>query len=158
MTFSVRNALPGDVAAVFHVRTSVTENALTRPELEAMGITEASVAAMLSADLPCAWVACHGGRVVGFAIADLEAGALFAAFVLPSHEGRGIGRRLVQEAEQALFSHHAVAWLETGRETRAAGFYRRLGWGGARDVGAGDIRLEKQRPVGPGPVVALASG
>lgn len=144
MQIQIRPAETRDVPGIFHVRTAVTENALSKGELAALGITEASVTRMIEST-PCAWVAVQGGEIVGFSMIAVEEGALFAAFVLPSHEGRGIGRRLVRAAEQALFARHAVAWLETGKETRAAGFYRRLGWGNERDVGAGDIRLEKRR-------------
>ena len=141
---TIRPAKAADVPGLFEVRTSVIENALSRDELAALGITEASIAEMI-AQAPCAWVADEDGRIVGFSMVDLDEGALFAAFVLPSHEGRGIGRRLVQPAEQALFARHAVAWLETGEATRAAGFYRRLGWGDERDIGGGDVRMEKRR-------------
>ncbi len=60
-------------------------------------------------------------------------------------EGRGIGRGLVHACEEALFARHPLVWLETARSSRAAGFYRRLGWGGEADLGDGDVRLEKRR-------------
>lgn len=141
----VRLARASDVGGIFHVRTSVSENVLTMSELAGMGITEASVAAMIEGS-PCAWVASEGALVVGFSMIDPVEGALFAAFVLPSHEGKGIGKVLVQTAEAVLFAHHAVIWLETAKASRAAGFYRRLGWGNEKDIGGGDIRLEKLRP------------
>ena len=141
---TIRPATPRDVAGIFHVRTSVRENVLSRTELAQMGITEAAITELIT-DGPCAWVAVDGDEVVGFSMIDAQEGSLFAAFVLPSHEGRGLGRRLVDAAEGQLFRDHAVAWLETGAATRAAGFYRKLGWGNECDVGNGDIRLEKQR-------------
>ncbi|MEN5061240.1 GNAT family N-acetyltransferase [Luteimonas sp. TWI1416] len=144
MPLLLRAAQIEDIDDIFAVRTSVRENALTLEELAELGITHASVAQML-AQAPCAWVACEASTIVAFAMIDEQAGSLFAAFVLPSHEGRGIGRALVARAEQALFARHPVAWLETARESRAAGFYRRLGWGDERDVGGGDIRLQKRR-------------
>lgn len=144
LQIQIRLAEAADTPGIFHVRTSVRENALTRAQMAEMGITETSVSQMIL-DAPCAWVALAQGGIVGFSIADLAEGSLFAAFVSPSHEGKGIGRRLVQAAEEALFQRHATAWLETGGTTRAAGFYRRLGWGSERDIGEGDIRLEKQR-------------
>lgn len=100
---------------------------------------------MIAAE-PCAWVAVESEMVVGFSMIDQEEGSLFAAFVLPSHEGRGVGRSLVNEAEKHLFARHGVCWLETGSKTRAADFYRRLGWSNEQDAGNGDIRLEKPRP------------
>ncbi|ABC22380.1 GNAT family N-acetyltransferase [Rhodospirillum rubrum] len=145
MTLRIRAAEPADVGAIFQVRTAVTENSLTIAQLTEMGITTASITAMII-ESPCAWVAVEGERVVGFSMADLEDGSLFAAFVLPSYEGRGLGKRLVQAAEAALFARHRVVWLETGKTTRAAGFYRHLGWANETDHGDGDIRLEKSRP------------
>ena len=85
-------------------------------------------------------------EVVGFSMINGEAGSLFAAFVLPAHEGKGLGTALVRMAEDALFQRHQVIWLETGKTTRAAGFYRHLGWGSETEITAHDIRLEKLRP------------
>lgn len=145
MRIEIRPAETRDVGEIFHVRTSVTENVLSHAELAKMGITAAAIATMIESD-KCAWVAVEGNTIVGFSMIDAGEGSLFAAFVLPSHEGMGVGRRLVEAAEAELFSHHAVAWLETGEATRAAGFYRHLGWGNAQEVGGRDIRLEKRRP------------
>ncbi len=145
MSIQIRPAETGDVAGIFNVRTSVNENALSVAELADMGITPESVTAMIAAE-PCAWVALEGETIIGFSMIDQEDASLFAAFVLPSHEGRGVGRTLVSEAEKHLFARHAACWLETGRTTRAAGFYRRLGWSNEQDAGNGDIRLEKRRP------------
>ncbi|GGH48047.1 GNAT family N-acetyltransferase [Frigidibacter albus] len=143
MTAQIRPATVADVAGIFRVRLSVRENHLSLAQLAEMGITEASITQMIRA-APCAWVAVEGGAVIGFSMVDLEEGSLFAAFVLPLQEGRGLGKALVLAAEEALFGRHPVIWLETGAASRAAGFYRRLGWGHAQDIGEGDIRLEKR--------------
>ena len=140
----IRPATVADVDAMFNIRTSVRENALTVEELAQIGVTPETIASAIG-DAPCAWVAEVQGEAVGFAMVDLETACLFAAFVLPEHEGQGIGRRLIQVCEEALFERHAVAWLETASSSRAAGVYRALGWGAERDVGDGDVRLEKRR-------------
>lgn len=140
----IREATARDVEGIFHVRTSVRENLLTPEELSRMGITPAAITELIQHE-PCAWVAVDDGSIVGFSMVDLKDGALFAAFVLPSHEGMGIGRALVQRAEERLFTTHDVARLETGAGTRAAGFYRHLGWSGKKQLKNGDIRLEKRR-------------
>lgn len=117
---------------------------MTTAELAAIGITpEAIVLAVRSA--PCAWVATIDDEVVGFAMVDLDSACLFALFVRPEHEGRGIGTRLAQTCELALFEQHPTAWLETANGSRAAQLYRHLGWGNESAIGGGDIRLEKQR-------------
>lgn len=146
MTITIRPAQLTDVASIFDVRTSVVENHLSREELSQMGITEDSVADMIQAN-PCAWVATENEKIIGFSMILPDEGCLFAAFVLPEYEGRGAGRRLVMAAEQALFKHHEIAWLETDKRSRAAKFYLQLGWGNKTEVSDTDIRLDKQRSI-----------
>ena len=118
---------------------------MTADELSALGITPEAIALAVSS-APCAWVATIDEDVVGFAMVDLDDACLFALFVLPEHEGRGIGTRLTQTCERALFERHPAAWLETAKRSRAARLYRHLGWGSEVEIGEGDIRLTKQRP------------
>jgi len=146
MNIRTRLALSSDIEGIFDVRTSVKENYLSREEMELMGITESSVIDMIEKSR-CAWVAVDDGKVIGFSMIILDEGSLFAAFVLPEYEGRGVGRSLVELAEQELFKHHEVAWLETDKNSRAAEFYRRLGWVEKENVSESDIRLEKLRCV-----------
>ena len=146
MNIRTRLALSSDIEGIFDVRTSVKENYLSREEMELMGITESSVIDMIENSC-CAWVAVDNSKVIGFSMIMLDEGSLFAAFVLPEYEGRGVGRRLVELAEQELFKHYEVAWLETDKNSRAAEFYRRLGWVEKENVSESDIRLEKLRYV-----------
>lgn len=141
----IRQAHTADIDAIFHIRTSVRENALTLAELAALGIVPASIQAAIEA-APCAWVAECDGRVVGFAMVDLDDACLFAVFVLPPYEGLGIGGQLVQASEAALFQRHPRIWLETDAASKAAAVYQHLGWQVVAHVGDGDVRLEKQRP------------
>ena len=141
----IRPATVADVAAIFRVRTAVKENVLTLQELAELGVTPDTIAELIRST-PCIWVAEADGQVVGFAMVEGETACLFAAFVLPQYEGRGMGRDLVAVCEQALFRDHALAWLETDGRSRAAGFYRHLGWAHAADLVDGDVRLEKRRP------------
>ena len=144
MNVRTRLALPSDIEGIFDVRISVKENHLSREEMEQMGITESSVIDMIEKNR-CAWVAVDNGKIIGFSMILPDEGSLFAAFVLPEYEGRGVGRSLVQLAEQELFKHHEVAWLETDKNSRAAKFYKRLGWVEKENVSESDIRLEKLR-------------
>ncbi len=145
MALAIRAARKDDVDGIFEVRTSVTENRLTLEQLTGFGITKAAVTEMIER-ASCAWVALDAEKVVGFSMADLDKGSVFAVFVLPAYERRGLGRALLQAAEEALFRQHAVIWLETGKTTRAAEFYRRRGWGNQTDISDRHIRLEKARP------------
>lgn len=146
MNIRARLAQPSDIKGIFDVRTSVKENHLSREEMERMGITESVVTNMIE-NSRCAWVAEEDGKVTGFSMILPDEACLFAAFVLPKYEGRGLGRILVGLAEQEIFKHHEVAWLETDKNSRAAGFYRRLGWIEKGNVSESDIRLEKLRCV-----------
>lgn len=74
-----------------------------------------------------------------------EEASLFAAFILPEYEGKGVGKKLIDGAEQALFKQHQTIWLKTGKKNRAAGLYRHLGWGNESDIGDEDLRMEKMR-------------
>ncbi|WP_033748312.1 GNAT family N-acetyltransferase [Pantoea sp. NGS-ED-1003] len=144
MDIKIRPAQLSDVESIFIVRTSVTENHLSREEMRAMGITESTVSNMIKEGL-CAWVATNDYDVVGFSMISRERGSLFGLFVLPSYEGRGIGRRLTKIAEEELFKHHDSAWLETDKNSRAAKFYMDLGWTKTTTLDGAFIRLEKKR-------------
>ncbi|MBD9660111.1 MULTISPECIES: GNAT family N-acetyltransferase [Pantoea] len=146
MSIYVRTAQLSDIEGMFDVRTSVMENHLSREEMRQMGITEGVVGDMIEKSL-CAWVATENNKIIGFSMILPDEGCLFAAFVLPEYEGKGIGRRLVRLAEQELFQHHEIAWLETDKNSRAAKFYMQLGWGNETDLNGTDIKLEKSRGV-----------
>lgn len=144
MNINIRPAQLSDVESIFIVRTSVAENHLSREEMQEMGITETTVSNMIEENR-CAWVATDNDEVVGFSMISREKGSLYGLFVLPAYEGRGIGRSLTKIAEQELFKHHEIAWLETDKNSRAAKFYMRLGWGNKTTLDGAFIRLEKQR-------------
>jgi len=144
MNINIRPAQLSDVESIFTVRTSVNENHLSREEMRKMGITESSVGDMIEKSY-CTWVATNDEEVVGFSMILTEKGCLYGLFVLPAYEGRGIGRRLTLLAEQELFRHHDIAWLETDGNSRAAKFYMQLGWGNKTKIDGDFIRLEKHR-------------
>ena len=140
-----REATASDMPGTSRVRTSVTENLLTRDQLAQRGITEASVAASFLADSK-GWVAEHEGQIVGFSIADRKSHSIFALFVLPAFEGRGIGSRLLDQATQWLWANGSGRiWLTTAQGTRAAGFYERRGWIANGRGEHGDVRYEHVR-------------
>jgi GNAT superfamily N-acetyltransferase len=126
----IRIAVPTDVPAIFDVRTSVLENHMSVEELARIGITPDTVVTMLSGD-GRGWVADEGGKIVAFSMADAGNATVFAMFVQPGHERRGLGRALLNEAERWLFARGSEEiWLLTDRnpQVRANGFYQHLGW------------------------------
>jgi GNAT superfamily N-acetyltransferase len=143
---TLREASPADIGGISHVRGSVRENLLTPAQLENLGITKESVSASLLADRK-GWVAEHAGEIVAFSMADRSDRSIFALFVLPAYEGRGLGSRLLELALQWLWLEGADrAWLATAPHTRAQRFYERRGWVHAGQGPGSDIRLEYARP------------
>jgi len=142
--FLVRPAGVADVPALFRIRTAVVENVMTMAELAALGITPSGIAAALSHGEAVAWVALCEGREAGFSMVRPVEGDVFALFVLPTHEGRGIGRALLREAERWLAGRGMTeAWLCTGAEPglRVPGFYRAAGWREAGRMSDGQLRF-----------------
>lgn len=129
----VRVAAEDDIPAMHRIRLAVRENRLTDPAL----VQPDDYRFMLGPD-GRGWVAEVDGRIAGFAVADLRRGNVWALFVAPEREGRGIGRRLHDGMMDWLFAAGAErVWLSTDPGTRAEAFYRAAGW-----VRAGDHRGE----------------
>ena len=142
----IRIATASDVTAMFEVRTSVRENHLSYEQLAERGITPESLPDMLTGS-GRGWVAVDNGDVVAFAMADASEATVFAMFVRASHEGKGIGRLLMIEAEQWLQAEGcADVWLLTDADlaVRANGFYRHLGWVDDGIQEDGQVRFTKQ--------------
>ena len=141
-----REAIGADVPGITRVRTSVVENLLTVQQLDERGITEAGIAASFLADSK-GWVALQGEGVVAFSIADRATQSIFALFVLPGYEGRGIGSVLLDSALRWLWDNGAErVWLTTGAGTRAVRFYEDRGWRCTGTGPRGDLRYELGRP------------
>ena len=111
-----------------------------------LGITEESVGRMIAGGDYVTTISEHAGQAVGFTMAQISEGYIFACFVRPGFEGRGFGRALLQAAESGLRRAGVTrAWLSTGGEEdlRAAGFYRHLGWKEDGYLDDGQIRFVK---------------
>lgn len=144
---TIRPATPADVPDLFDVRTSVRENHLSLEELARLGVTPESVERLLTVG-GRGWVAGVDGRIVGFTIAIAEQGTVFALFLRPACEGRGIGRALLARAEEWLFEiGHDQIWLLTDASpaVRANGFYRHLRWIAAGIEPDGQVKFVKTR-------------
>jgi GNAT superfamily N-acetyltransferase len=126
-----RRARPADIDAMSAIRLSVIENVLTDPNK----VTRQMYADYLHV-LGRGWVCCRGKTVVGFAYASRHDASIWALFVMPGHERRGIGRRLLALAVDWLFALGAGAvTLTTGAGTRAERVYLHAGW--TREAGPG---------------------
>ena len=123
MSVPLRPARAEDWDAVMALRLSVRENRLSDPSRVTQAIYEDYILRRGRG-----WVAEEGGIVLGFCIAALD-GEVWALFVRPGCEGRGVGRALMAACVDWLAAQGvAEAVLETGAGTRAEAFYRRFGW------------------------------
>jgi GNAT superfamily N-acetyltransferase len=118
----IRKASRADRVRIFEIRLAVRENRLSNPR------AVVAVADWLF-DHSTFWVWEEYGAVQGFSAADPRDGSVFALFVHPAYEGRGIGRALLPLACDVLReAGHAAATLVTEPGTRAERFYRTDGW------------------------------
>lgn len=137
-----RRAERRDIPAMSRIRLSVTENVLSGPSRVTMQMYEDFLEKSGRG-----WVAEDDGDVVAFCYADRDKGSIWALFVRPGHEGRGLAKVLLGLAVGWLFGlGHARIHLSTGANTRADRFYAAQGW--RRDpVGATEIGYSLTKPV-----------
>lgn len=136
----LRLATIADYSALHRVRMAVHENQLSDPAK----VTYNDYSAMLDSR-GRGWVCEEENEVVGFAIADLQTAGIWALFVLPGYEGRGIGKQLHQTMISWCFEQTQTKlqelWLCTDPNTRAEAFYRRAGWRVTGTEANGEIRF-----------------
>jgi len=119
-----RQATDADIPAMSLIRLAVTENTLSDPAR----ITRQMYDDYLD-KLGRGWVAEIDGRIAGFAYADKTDGSIWALFVSPQYEGRGLATGLLALATGWLFSLGiGDITLSTGAGTRADRFYAARGW------------------------------
>lgn len=119
----IRRARPEDHPRVTEIRNSVTENVLRDPSR----VTVADY--KWFEENPGVWLWEENGKVLGFSAADTRDGSVWALFVDPAHEGRGIGRALFAKACDVLrAAGHRTGSLTTEPGSRADRFYQRAGW------------------------------
>jgi GNAT superfamily N-acetyltransferase len=137
MTVALRQARREDIEEMHGVRSSVHENRLVSTAISA----DDYVAAIEQTGR--GWVIEVDGRIVAFAIGNLQTGNVWALFVDPDYEGRGYGRRLHDTMVGWLWSQGLQRlWLTTSPNTRAERFYRSAGWMDAGQTEHGEISLE----------------
>ncbi|GAA4469137.1 hypothetical protein GCM10023093_28020 [Nemorincola caseinilytica] len=135
---ALREATLADIPQMQVVRNSVRENVLSDPAL----VPDADYVTYMT-EYGKGWVYEADGHVVGFAIADLLHNNVWALFLHPAYERRGIGRRLHDAMLHWYFSQTAATiWLSTSPGTRAAAFYRTAGWQETGTYDKGEIRFE----------------
>lgn len=141
----VRVATANDIPELMRIRAAVRENRLVSrvigPEeiLEAIEMTGRGwVVEAPTSD--------RSTRLAGFAVGNRETGNIWALFVDPDCEGRGVGRALHDAMVAWLFGQGLnLLWLGTEPGTRAESFYRRAGWTATGLDEHGEMRFEMRR-------------
>ncbi|MGX4642907.1 N-acetyltransferase family protein [Massilia sp. SYSU DXS3249] len=120
----LRQATRDDIPAMSRIRLSVLENVLSDPARVTLQMYEDFLDKSGRG-----WVAEEQGEILAFCYADKENGSIWALFVRPGQEGRGLGAALLRIAVDWLFGlGHARIHLSTGAGTRADRFYAAQGW------------------------------
>jgi GNAT superfamily N-acetyltransferase len=137
---TIRTAVLDDIAAMQRVRGSVRENRLSNPAT----VQARHYEQMLRSGR--GWVCELDGTIVGFAIADLLTASVWALFVDPACERRGIGRQLHAAMVAWLFASGIPRiTLTTEPGTRAERFYRAAGWTVVGEAPNGELCLALDR-------------
>ena len=123
MSGHIRRARLEERPRITEIRLAVRENQLLDPSR----VTDADY--QWFSENPGIWVWDEDGQILGFSAADTRDGTIWALFIDPAHEGRGIGRALLAKACDVLRqAGHRTATLGTEPGSRADGFYRQAGW------------------------------
>ena len=133
-----REAQITDTPQIQLVRNSVKENMLSDPAL----VPDKDVEDFIT-KRGKGWVGELDNRIVGFSIVDMKDKNIWALFVHPDHEAKGIGKQLHQIMLDWYFSHtKETVWLGTAPDSRAERFYRMQGWKEVGMHGKGEIKFE----------------
>lgn len=136
-----REATIQDIQQIQVVRNAVKENMLSNPAL----VPDADVEDYITRRGK-GWVCVIDDVVVGFSIADLVDHNIWALFVDPNSEAKGIGKQLHDLMMNWYFEQTCeTVWLSTSPGTRAETFYRKQGWIETGVYGKGEIKFEMKK-------------
>lgn len=135
---SVRTALPADIPQLHRIRMNVRENVLRNPAL----VTKKDYEEFLTISGK-GWLYETENEIAGFAILDTKQQNVWALFVDPLFEKKGIGRALQDTMLHWFFENNSgPLWLSTAPGTRAETFYRKSGWRFTGMTKSGECRFE----------------
>lgn len=133
-----REAIPTDIQQIQVVRNSVKENMLSNPAL----VPDKDVEDYIT-NRGKGWVCEIENTIVGFAIVSVTDCNVWALFLQPGYDKKGIGKKLHDEMMNWYFSEtKETIWLGTAPNTRAEQFYRKAGWKEVGTHGKGEIKFE----------------
>jgi GNAT superfamily N-acetyltransferase len=133
-----REAHVADIEQLVQVRLSVRENVLSDPRRITVQDYEEYLTVRGKG-----WV-CETARLIaGFAVVDVKAHNIWALFVRPAWERKGIGKSLQKHMLDWYFSQTAKpVWLSTAQHSHAESFYRKSGWRETGHQPNGELRFE----------------
>jgi GNAT superfamily N-acetyltransferase len=135
---TIREAKIDDIKQIQIVRNSVRENTLSNPNL----VTDEDCREFLTIRGK-GWVCEIDNEIVGFSIVDLKDNNIWALFIKPEFEKKGIGRQLHNTMLDWYFEQtRNNVWLGTSPMTRAENFYRKAGWTVIGTHGKNEIKFE----------------
>ena len=133
-----REAVITDISQMQFVRHAVKENRLSDPAL----VPDKDVEEYMT-NRGKGWVCETEKSIVGFAMVDLIENNVWALFVHPDFEARGIGKKLHRIMMDWYFVQtKEKIWLGTEPKSRAEKFYRMQGWKEVGVHGKGEIKFE----------------
>ena len=119
-----RQAIPEDIPQIQSVRNSVKENQLSNPNLIPDDLVEEFITKRGKG-----FVCEIDDKIVGFSIVDFVENNVWALFILPNFERKGIGKKLHQLMLDEYFSKtKETIWLSTEANSRAEIIYKKQGW------------------------------
>lgn len=113
-----------DIPQMQVVRNQVQENKLSDPSV----VKDEDYVPFIE-EKGRGWVCVDQHTIVGFAFVDVDNHNIWALFVNPDCENKGIGKKLHDDMLDWYFSNHEhPLWLSTAPGTRAEKFYELKGW------------------------------
>lgn len=144
MELRIREATADDIESMHRIRMAVRENRLDDPSWLTPAVYRGCLA---DTGVANTWVCESDGVVAGFCVGRVPEHDIWALFVDPEREGRGIGRALIETAARWLFERGvATIALSTTPDTRADRFYRDAGWQRGELTAKGEIMYRLPNP------------
>lgn len=134
----IREAQLGDIQQIQLVRNAVKENMLSDPAL----VPDKDVVDYITRRGK-GWVSEIDAVITGFSIVSVMDNNVWALFMDPNYEAKGVGKKLHDVMIDWYFTQtEKTIWLSTSPGTRAEAFYRKAGWKEAGLYGKGEIKFE----------------
>lgn len=134
----IREAQVADIPQIQVVRNAVKENMLSDPAL----VPDKDVVDYITRRGK-GWVSEIDAVITGFSIVSVMDNNVWALFMDPNYEAKGVGKKLHDVMIDWYFTQtEKTIWLSTSPGTRAEAFYRKAGWKEAGLYGKGEIKFE----------------